>query len=173
MAELWQVPDILHQWYDLISINCSRQTGFSWCNHHGNSNRQFPLVILIFPNMVKYASYIKSRDLPPSFLCDTSPNISHSLVSLETYWCQPHYILNYHSNDLSPSHTSNPLASYCLGAYWHCPILFCSMISAAVTPIPSAPYGLGTHYCFIHYRSKDLSCSHTYTISFLWPGNTL
>ena len=145
MAELWQVPDILHQWYDLISINCSRQTGFSWCNHHGNSNRQFPLVILIFPNMVKYASYIKSRDLPPSFLCDTSPNISHSLVSLETYWCQPHYILNYHSNDLSPSHTSNPLASYCLGAYWHCSTLF---------------------------RSDDLSRSHTHTIGFLWPGNT-
>ena len=179
MAELWQVPDILHQRYDLISINCSRQTGFSWCNHHGNSNSQFPLVILFFPNMVKYASYIKSRGFTTllPLRSDTSPNISHSLVSLETYWCQPHYILNYHSNDLSPvtqvidgfllpggiltlphpfllrwSQSESHPYHWLPMAWEHIDIVSFIIIpktSAVVTPIPSASYGLGRYYCFI------------------------
>ena len=73
-----------------------------------------------------------------------------------------------------PSHTSNRWLPTAWGHIDIAPPFFASMISVGVTPIPLASYGLGTHrYCFIHYHSKDLSCSHTHTISFLWPGKIL
>jgi len=197
MAEQWQLPDKLHQRFDLFSNNCSRQTGFSRCDHHGNSNRGE--VSTGSSLLSKYGKVCELHRMQGFTLLplhsDISPNIPHLGFLGSTYWRQPHY----HSNDLNRSHMStlvdfllpggiltllHPFCSddlsrshtYTTGlpiAWEHIDIasfIIVPKTSVGVPPIPLASYSLGTHwYCFIHYRSKDLSCSHAYPLPYQRP----
>ena len=152
------------------------------------TGKRFPLAAHCFPNTVKYANDIIFRVLP------SLHKVNSGLPTARTYRRQPHY------HDLiSATVPLVPLASYCLGAYstnyrtndlsyshtyvyprlpmaWEhvdtAQLIIIPMASTAVTPVPSASYGLGTRgYCSTYYHSNGLDRSHTYTLGFLQPGN--